>query len=342
MTDQATIAGLPARRMAAVLGAVLAVAPLVLPSFQTYILSEVLVLALFATGFNLLYGYTGLLSFGHAMFYGGAGYVLAIFLRDVAPGLGFGGATPLVAFVVAAVLGVVFATLLAIPIGYLSVRLEEIYFAMITLSFSMAIYIVALQNYFGVTNGSDGIIVLLGTASVFGFEIVLADRVTYYYVILLVVAPAMYLLWRISRSPFGLVSTAIRENGERAADLGVNVRRHRWAAFVVSATFSGLAGVLVAPLHSSLAPGASLHWSVSAEPVIISVFGGPYAFAGPALGALFFRYFRWGITQFPALEAHWQLVFGSLILVVVIFAPGGVSGLVEWGVDRVRNDGGDA
>lgn len=341
MSDHETIVGLPARATAAVAFVLLVVAPLLLPTFQTYILTEVLVLALFATAFNLLYGYTGMLSFGHAMFYGGAGYVLGIFLRDVAPGLEFGGPTPLITFGVGAVLSLVFVAILAIPIGYLSVRLEEIYFAMITLSFGMAIYILALQNYFGLTNGSNGIVVILSSATLFGFEIGLADRVTYYYITLLVVAPAMYVLWRIVQSPFGLVSTAVRENQQRAAGIGINVQRHRWAAFVLSAVFSGLAGVLIAPLHSTLSPGASLHWTISAEPVIISVFGGPYAFAGPAIGAFFYRYIRWAITQYTLLEAHWQLVFGTLILLIVIFAPRGVSGLVEWAVNRTR-DGGDA
>lgn len=339
MSDQKTIIGLPVRPTVITALVLLVVAPLLLPTFQTYVLTEVLVLTLFATAFNLLYGYTGMLSFGHAMFYGGAGYVLGIFLRDIAPGLEFGGATPLIAFGIGAVLSLVFVAILAIPIGYLSVRLEEIYFAMITLSFGMAIYILALQNYFGLTNGSNGIIVILNSATLFGFEIGLADRVTYYYITLLVVAPAMYILWRIVRSPFGLVSTAVRENQQRAAGIGINVQYHRWAVFILSAIFSGLAGVLVAPLHSTLSPGASLHWTISAEPVIISVFGGPYAFAGPAIGAFFYRYIRWAITQYPLLEAHWQLVFGTLILLIVIFAPRGVSGLVKWAVSRIHDRG---
>lgn len=339
MSDHEHILGLPVRATTIGIFVLLVLIPFALPAFQVYVLSEVLILALFATAFNLLYGYTGMLSFGHAMFYGGAGYVLGIFLRDVAPELELGGATPLIAFGIGAILSLVFITILAIPIGYLSVRLEEIYFAMITLSFGMAIYILALQNYFGFTNGSNGIIVILNSATVFGFEINLADRLTYYYITLLVVAPSMYILWRIVQSPFGLVSTAIRENQQRAASLGVNVQRHRWAAFVLSAVFSGLAGVLVAPLHSTLSPGADLHWSISAEPVIISVFGGPYAFAGPAVGAFFYRYIRWGITQYALLEAHWQLVFGTLILLIVVFAPRGISGLIEWSVNRFQNGG---
>lgn len=338
-TRHNTIVGLPVRTTVFAVVLILVVAPIFLPSFQTYILTEFLVLALFATAFNLLYGYAGMLSFGHAMFYGGAGYVLGIFLRDVAPGLEFGGATPLIAFGIGAVLSLLFVGIIAIPIGYLSVRLEEIYFAMITLSFGMAIYILALQNYFGLTNGSNGIVVILSSATLFGVEIGLADRVTYYYIVLLVAAPAMYLLWRIVQSPFGLISTAVRENHQRAAGIGVNVQRHRWAVFVLSAVFSGLAGVLITPLHSTLSPGASLHWTISAEPVIMSVFGGPYTFVGPAIGAFFYRYIRWAITQYPLLEAHWQLVFGTLILLIVIFAPRGVSGLVKWSVNRVRNRG---
>lgn len=311
--------------------AALAVAPLLLPTYQTYVLTEVLVLALFATGFNLLYGYTGLLSFGHAMFYGGAGYALGIFLRDAVPALGLhsmGGVGPLLAFALAAVVGVGFATLLAIPVGYLSVRLEEIYFAMITLSFSMALYTLALKNVGGLTNGSDGITVILGTATLFGFELFLAGRVTYYYVVLLAVAPAMYVLWRLVNSPFGLVSKALRENAERAGALGVDVHRHQWASFVLSAVFSGIAGVLAVPLHSVVAPGLT-HWTTSAEPVIIAVFGGPYSFVGPALGAFAYRYLRWAVTQSPLLEAHWQLVFGTLVALVVLFAKQGVSGGVD-------------
>ncbi|WP_433629857.1 branched-chain amino acid ABC transporter permease [Halomicrococcus sp. NG-SE-24] len=333
----------------ALVGAALVVAPFVLPQYQVYVLTEVLVLALFATGFNLLYGYTGLLSFGHAMFFGGAGYGLAIVLRDTGPALGmpgtFGGAAPLVGLAVAAVVGIAFAVLLAIPVGYLSVRLEEIYFAMITLSFSMALYTLALKNVGQITNGSDGITVILGRASLFGMPLVLYDRTTYYFLVLVVFALSMYALWRVVNSPFGMVCKAIRENPERTAALGVDVKRHRWIAFVLSAVFSAIAGVLIVPLHSVVAPEL-VNWTTSAEPVIITVFGGPFAFAGPALGTVAFRYLRWAVTQSPLLEAHWQLVFGTLVLVVVLFFKqgvyGGVAALGDWlaGLSAsYRNDG---
>ena len=328
----------------AILGLALLVAPLVLPVYHIYLLTEVLVLALFATGFNLLYGYTGLLSFGHAMFFGGAGYVVGIFFNEIAQEgyltATFGASAPLVAFIVAGVLGVTFAVALSIPVGYLSVRLEEIYFAMITLSFSMALYTLALKDIGGLTNGSNGLTVILDTATIFGFELALTDRTVYYFVVLAVVIPSLFVLWRLVHSPFGMACKAVRENSERAAAVGINVTRQRWISFVLSAAFSGIAGVLVVPLHGVVAPGLT-HWTTSAEPVIISVLGGSFTFIGPALGAFAFRYFRWLVTQGVLLEGHWQLVFGLLVLVVLLFFKGGISGgfvtLGHW-FDRLVNN----
>jgi len=320
--------------LAGLVGLLLVVAPFAIGSYQTYLLTDALILGLFATGFNVLYGYTGLLSFGHAMFFAGAGYTLAVFMTDGVSALGlgaiFGGATPLVALAIAVVVGVLVAVILAVPVGFLSVRLEEIYFAMITLSFSMAVYTIILQDYGGVTNGSDGITVILSEADLFGIGVPLLSRTVYYFLVLAIVAPSMYLLWRIVRSPFGTVLTAIRENPERAAAIGIDVRRQRWASFVISAAFSGLAGAIYIPLHNVVAPGIA-HWSFSAEPVIMTVLGGPYSFAGPILGAFVFRYLRWFVTQYPFFQAHWQLVFGTLVLVVLLFFKQGVAGALKYG-----------
>jgi branched-chain amino acid transport system permease protein len=328
----------------AILGLALLIAPLILPLYQTYLLTQALVLGLFATGFNLLYGYTGLLSFGHAMFFGGAGYVVGIFLNEIGPEsvitATFGGSAPLVAFIVAGVLGIAFATALSIPVGYLSVRLEEIYFAIITLSFSMALYILALNDIGGLTNGSNGLTVILDTATIAGFELALTDRRIYYFVVLAVVVPSMYLLWRVVRSPFGMACKAVRENPERAAAAGINVRQQRWISFILSAVFAGVAGVLIVPLHGVVAPELT-YWTTSAEPVIISVLGGPFRFIGPVLGAFAFEYFRWLVSQSTLLGGHWQLLFGLLIMAVVLFFKGGISGglivLKQWLGQLVSN-----
>lgn len=320
------------------------VAPFVLPPFQVSLLTQVLVFAIFATAFNLLYGYTGLLSFGHAMFLAVAGYTVAKVVQVVAPALGFpelfGGASVLATFILALILGVIMATLLAVFVGYLSVQLEEIYFALITLSFSMAIYFIALQSIIIDTNGSDGLTFLLGDVDLFGLTFTLMDiryPLVYYFIVLFFFVTALYALWRVVHSPFGMICRAIRENPDRAEAMGVDVTRHNWYTFIISGAFSGLAGALLVPLVTNVNPGHA-HWTTSAEPVIMTVIGGPYSFLGPVAGAFTYRYLRWAITRVPALEAHWQLFMGLLILVVVLFFNRGVAGGVEhareWVLER--------
>jgi len=333
--------------------------PLVLPPFQTTLLAETLIFAVFATAFNLLYGYTGLLSFGHAMFVAMSGYTVAKVVTVVAPALGFpelfGGAAVLVTWTFALVLGVLMATLLAVFIGYLSVQLEEIYFAMITLSFSMAIFVIATQDTIGealasfgigngvITNGSDGITFVMGDVNLFGFEFALVnirDPMFYYVLTVIVFSLAMYALWRVVNSPFGMVCQAIRENPGRARALGIDVTRHSWMTFIVSGAFSGMAGALLIPLATNVNPQYA-HWTFSAEPVIMTVIGGPYSFFGPLVGAFAYEYIRWFISQFPLLEQYWQFSFGVLLLVVVLFFDNGVSGGVERLRERLEERGED-
>ncbi|WP_435196806.1 branched-chain amino acid ABC transporter permease [Natronomonas sp. EA1] len=329
-------------------------APLFLGGFQTTLLTETLIFAIFATAFNLLYGYTGLLSFGHAMFVAASGYTVAKVIQVVAPALGFpelfGGASVLATFVLAVILGVVIATLLAVGVGYLSVQLTEIYFAMITLSFSMAIYAVVNQDTIGTllqqagygngvfTNGSDGITFILGDVNLFGFEFALVnirDPAAFYVITVFVFAVSMYLLYRIVESPFGMACRAIRENPGRAEALGINVTKHSWATFIISGAFSGLAGALLIPLLTGVRPDYA-YWTFSAEPVIMTVIGGPYAFLGPLVGAFSYEYLRWFISQFPLLEEYWQFTFGVLLLIVVLFFENGVYGGMRWVRERVR------
>ena len=329
---------------------VLLLLPLVLPPFQTTLLAETLIFAVFATAFNLLYGYTGLLSFGHAMFTAVSGYTVAKVVTVIAPALGFadlfGGTAVLATWVLAVILGVAMASLLAVFIGYLSVQLEEIYFAMITLSFSMAIYVVFFQDTIGKTlaqfgvgdgvfsNGSDGITFVMGDVNLFGFEFALVnirDPMVYYLITVFVFVLAMYALWRIVNSPFGMICKAIRENPGRARALGIDVTYHSWMTFIVSGAFSGLAGALLIPLATNVNPQYA-HWSFSAEPVIMTVIGGPYSFLGPLIGAFAYEYLRWFISQFELLETYWQFSFGVLLLIVVLFFDNGVYG----GIERIR------
>ncbi|MFB6085109.1 MAG: branched-chain amino acid ABC transporter permease [Halorientalis sp.] len=328
----------------------LVAAPFVLGGYQTSILTQTIILALFATAFNLLYGYTGLLSFGHAMFIAASGYTVATTVGMISPALGipgmFGGVSPLVTWTLGLVLGVIVATLLAVFIGFLSVRLEEIYFALITLAFSMAVYVMVLQDTIGVileavgigdgtfTNGSDGLTFIMGKVDLFGLQfrlVNIVDPFAYYFLSLGVVAVGLYLLWRIIQSPFGMICRAIRENPERARALGIDVNRHQWMTFIISGAFSGLAGAVFIPLQTNVNP-AYAHWSFSAEPVIMTVIGGPYSFFGPIVGAFTYEYLRWFISQFPLLEQYWQFSFGVLLLLVVLFFDNGVAG----GINRLR------
>ncbi len=341
--------------------AVLVIAPLMLGDLQVDTLTEVILLGTLAVAFNLLYGYTGLLSFGHAMFVAAAGYVVALVILHVVPAIGipstFGGASVLVSVGLAVTLGIIAATLLAVVVGYFSVQLEEIYFAMITLSFSMAIWVIVQYDHPSavlpldvVTNGSDGLDFLgeVGLVNLFGIKFDLVHTLKprpFYYVSLFVGVLAVYALWRVVRSPFGTVCQALRENPERAEALGVNVRRHRWKTFIISGAFTGLAGAMMIVNGGGLTPDVA-HWSASAEPVIVTVIGGPYSFVGPLVGAFTFEFLREFIRNFELLEQYWELSFGILLLVVVLFFDNGVTGGIKrfgsWlgsGREHYRQDG---
>jgi branched-chain amino acid transport system permease protein len=310
----------------AVLG--LLVFGVVAPTFQIYLFTEFMIIALFALAFNLLYGYTGLLSFGHAMFFAGGSYGLAIFLQEgepyVADIVGT-GASPLVSWILGALFAILLVIAIAVPVGWLSVRLEEIYFALITLAFGMLAYSAIIQNPQGLTAGSDGINVLLGVTEIGGAEFRLGDRQIYYYLTLGIVGASTYAIWRIVNSPFGTICKSIRESPDRAAALGVDVRFHRWMTFIASAAFVGVAGVLIAGL-SNVASPYHAHWSESATPVVATVIGGATYFIGPIVGAFVFLYARWGISRYPALEAYWELFMGVLIILVVLYFKAGAAG----------------
>ena len=341
---------------AAVVVLALLLAPFITGPSQTRLLITIILFAVFSTAFNLLYGYTGLLSFGHAMFIVVAAYTAAKVFRRVgtsdAMEATFGGAQVLASFGLALVAGVIAAAIVGVVIGYLCVQREEIYFALLTLSFSMALWAIFQQDILGQvargaggegftlfnTGGSDGLPVsfrLLGDVDLFGlqFELVnINDYYAYYFTVLLVSALAMYLMWRLIQSPFGETCKAIRENPGRAEALGIDRTYHSWMAFVISGTFSGLVGAMIVPLRGGALPNLA-HWSFSAFPVVMTVIGGPYAFLGPAAGAFVFEFVRELIAQFPVLEERWQLVFGVILLGVVLYFENGVAG----GLDRLRS-----
>src|SRR5699024_1093938 len=251
----------------AVLLAALAALPWYVPYFYIFIATNILIMGLFAASFNLVFGYAGMLSFGHAAFFGMGGYTAALLMLHFH--------TPF-AFVLIASMAT--SGLRSLIIGYLSVRLEEVYFAMLTLAFGMMVFAVAHQ-WRSFTNGSDGIAGFAVTDLLPGIDWALGNPETYYFMTLALVLAAAAVLYLVTRSPFGLLLRAIRQNPERVSFCGVNVLRHRLIAFVISGVFSGLAGALFIPFNRIASPDM-LHWTQSAEAVLMSILGGTGYFLG--------------------------------------------------------------
>lgn len=248
----------------------LVLALVILPTFvYPVFLMKLLCFVLFAAAFNLLLGYTGLLSFGHAAFFGGAAYVTAHALKvwQITPEL-------------AILAGVVTAIVLGVIIGVLAIRRQGIYFAMITLAMAQMFYFFCLQAPF--TNGEDGI-QGFSRGNLFGI-IDLNETMNLYYFIAALVVLSLVLIWRIVYSPFGQILRAIRENEPRTISLGYSVQRFKLAAFVMSAGLSGLAGALKALLFQ-FATLADVAWQMSGEVILMTLIGGIGTMAGPIVGA---------------------------------------------------------
>jgi len=248
----------------------LVLALVILPTFvYPVFLMKLLCFVLFAAAFNLLLGYTGLLSFGHAAFFGGAAYVTAHALKvwQITPEL-------------AILAGVVTAIVLGVIIGVLAIRRQGIYFAMITLAMAQMFYFFCLQAPF--TNGEDGI-QGFSRGNLFGI-IDLNETMNLYYFIAALVVLSLILIWRIVYSPFGQILRAIRENEPRTISLGYSVQRFKLAAFVMSAGLSGLAGALKALLFQ-FATLADVAWQMSGEVILMALIGGIGTMAGPIVGA---------------------------------------------------------
>jgi branched-chain amino acid transport system permease protein len=271
--------------------------------------SDIVAFALLAIALDLLIGFTGLLSFGHAAFWGTAAYTTGL----VAIHAG-------VPFPVAVLAGAVAAAALAVPIGYLSVKRSGIYFAMVTLAFAQMVYFIANQ-WRGVTGGENG---LQGVPrELFGVD--LSDPFYFYYAALPLVLVGLFAAWRIVRSPFGRVLVAIRDNPQRARALGYPVQRYKLLAFVLSATLAGLAGGLHAVGHG-FASLQDVHWTTSGKAVLMVVLGGIGTLWGPGLGAALVVQLEdyLATAGFVGID----MVIGAVFVVVVLLFRRGVWGTV--------------
>ncbi|WP_054033099.1 branched-chain amino acid ABC transporter permease [Desulfatitalea tepidiphila] len=297
--------------------ALLAIAALVLiglfgSRFVIYITSRVMILSIFAMGYNVLFGRTGLLSFGHAAFYAAGAYGLGLFSLHVHP-------HPLAGILV----GVICAGLLSAMIGYFCVRHTEIYFAMLTLAFGMMVFSL-IWNMRSVTGGDDGLVGIMRAPIALGVvSIPMIKPQYYYFLILSLLLLTTFLIYRILHSPFGLVLAGIRENEKRVVFAGVSLKNYRLGAFVISGTFAGLAGALAALLESHAEP-FSAHWSHSAAPILVTLIGGLQTFIGPIVGSAVFIVLREMIERFTH---NWMLWFGLILLVIIMGFRGGIVGM---------------
>jgi len=279
--------------------------------FVVYLSMRVMILAIFALGYNLLLGRTGLLSFGHAAFYAGGAYGLGLFSIHVSQ-------NPLLGILV----GVILACVLAVIVGFFCVRHTEIYFAMLTLAFGMMVFSL-IWNMREITGGDDGLVGIMRTQIPLGFaSLPISKTEFYYFFVLFWFVLSVGVIYLIRNSPFGLILSGLRENDRRVEFAGLSVKNYRLAAFVISGTFAGLAGSLGALLENNTDP-FSAHWSHSAEPILVSLIGGIQTFAGPLVGSVIFIVLREVIERFTQ---NWMLWFGIILLVIIMGLRGGVVG----------------
>ena len=297
-----------------ILVAFLCASPLVMPTYWIMVLTEILILGLMAISFNLLFGFTGLLSFGQGAFFGLGAYSTALMLQN-----GYGN------LFLVLLTGMLVAFLASLVVGFLSVRLDEIFFAMITLGFGMMFFSIA-HNWIDVTGGSDGLPVFsLPSLKLFGAELTFYAPTNMYYLVLTFVVLGSFLLWLVVHSPFGLILKALRENKQRVSFVGGNVNRLRIVAFSISGAFTGLAGVLFC-LFNNMATPEFMHWSFSAKPVIMTIIGGSGVFLGPLFGAGIFFVLEQVIIQFTE---NWMLFLGIVLVPIVLYFPDGVFGTLR-------------
>ncbi len=313
-------------RIALIVGLLVAAAciPWLGSRFYTFLATDIVILALFATSLNLLLGYTGLVSFGHAAYFGVGAYTCAILMKTYG--------WPFAAAFMAGGMG---AAACALVFGLFCVRSTRIYFAMLTLAFAQIVWAICFK-WNSVTGGEQGLSnVPYPDLAWMAALPLLADLRTgdhYYLLVLVLVAIAFAVLRRIVDSPFGRILMAIRENPSRAEFIGVNVRRYQLAAFVIAGLFAGLAGALFGLFNRCVFPDFA-HWAKSAEVLIMVILGGMGNFWGPAMGAAVLVLLNQQITAYTQ---YWPFILGSILIVLLFSLPGGIVGAAEAAVRRVR------
>ena len=277
--------------------------------FILTLFTRIVIFALAAASLNLIMGYGGMMSFGHAAYLGIGGYAVGILAYE---GIGSGFIQWPVALAASA--------LYALVIGALSLRTRGVYFIMITLAFAQMVYYVAagLDRY----GGDDGLTIY--SRSRFAGLINLSDHTQFYYLCLALLLASIAFTWRLINSRFGMVICGSRSNDRRMQAIGFPTFRYRLAAFVIAGTWCGLAGALLAN-HTEFVSPAMMYWTRSGDLIVMVVFGGMGSLFGPLFGAISLLVLEEGLSR---VTEYWQIILGPMLLLIVLFARGGIDGLI--------------
>lgn len=328
------LVGVPSRIMFLSVGgaglALLAM-PFVLPAYPLVVLSDVLIFAIACMGMSVAFGMAGLLSFGHAAFFGVAAYAGAFLVRF----------TPVESFEIYFAVGVSVSMALAAAVGFLCVRGNRIFFTILTLAFCQVVYSLFVNGaVFDLFGGEGRAIYMVTEGSMYLPRLSLAGRQfgpdrfipVFYNVVVVGLLAAILLLWRISRSPFGNSLRAIRDNPARAMFIGIPVRRYRWYAFMLGGLFTGVAGALYGQLARQITP-EQLDWIFSAKMILAIVIGGVRHLLGPILGAAVYVGLEEAARRWPLYD---DMILGALLIVVVLAFPQGIAGTLTSLIDRIK------
>jgi branched-chain amino acid transport system permease protein len=277
--------------------------------FALSLFTRIVILAMAAVSLNLIMGFGGMVSFGHAVYLGIGGYVVGILAKE---GVGSGFLQWPLALVISG--------LFALAVGALSLRTRGVYFIMITLAFAQMAYYVAsgLERY----GGDDGL--TLYRRSTFGGVIDLSNKTLFYYVCLALLLAVVYLVRRLANSRFGLVIQGVRSNERRMRAIGFPTFRYKLVCFVISGVLCGLAGVLLAN-HTDFISPAIMQWTRSGDLIVMAVLGGMGSVMGPVIGAVALLVLEEALSR---VTEYWPIILGPLILLVVLFARGGIDGML--------------
>ncbi|HZX94996.1 MAG TPA: branched-chain amino acid ABC transporter permease [Myxococcales bacterium] len=305
----------------------LVVVPWLLDSYRTIQLEYGLIFGIAGIGFNLLLGYTGLLSFGHAAYFGVGAYSVAFMVKYL-------HVSSMELFLLGSIVGTLIVTAV---FGYVCVRYTRIFFSILALSLSQVLWSLAFK-FFWVTGGTDGLRVptpkLLGMAAGENEDKTYFLSHGYYYYVLAVFVICVAVMWLIVHSPFAKALQAIRDNETRARFVGLRIRSYRFVAFLVSGVFTGIAGALWVPLNGLVTPDAMV-WTFSGEIVFMTVLGGFRNFTGPIVGAVVYNFLKDYAVGFTV---YWQTFMGVILVVLVMVLPTGIVGSAKllWGTARRR------